>query len=285
MNDNIQLQSRRKKIKNFIMMLISLFLSAFVYNLLLLPVNLVTGGTSGIATILNYIYRVDPATVLLILSIACIIISYMYLGKEETLATIAASFAYPAFVKITAPITNYIIIDYSDLLVITLFAGVLYGISNGMMYKSGYSNGGLPIISRILYVYKKIPIAISSTTINIIIVIISGFFFGWTNVMYAVILLYINGIIVNKYLLGISNNKAFYIISTEDEAIKDFIIRMLGHSVTVFDVKGGMFEKKRKVILTVIPTNEYYKVTEGIKMIDDKAFFLATDSYEVMGGK
>lgn len=274
-----------KRIRNFLIMLFSILLSAFAYNLFLLPINLVTGGSSGIATIVNHVYKLDPAMVVLVISIVCIVISYMYLGKEETLATIAASFIYPLFVKMTSSVTSYISIDYNDLLIVTLFAAVFYGISNGLMYKSGYNNGGLPILSKILYKYCKIPLATSSTLINMIVVIISGFFFGWTNVMYAIILLYINGLIINKVLLGISNNKAFYIISSEDKAIKEFIIKVLGHSVTVFDVKGGFLEKKRKVILTVIPSNEYYKVTEGIKTIDKEAFFVATDSYEVVGGQ
>ena len=93
------------------------------------------------------------------------------------------------------------------------------------------------------------------------------------------------GIILNKVLLGISNNKAFYIITTEDKKIKEYIINELKHSVTVFDVKGGFLEKKRNVLLTVIPSREYFKVTEGIKLIDKDAFFVATDAYEVVGGR
>ena len=51
------------------------------------------------------------------------------------------------------------------------------------------------------------------------------------------------------------------------------------------DVKGGFLNKKHKVVLTVVPTREYYRVTEGIKTIDKDAFFVVTDSYEVVGGK
>lgn len=274
-----------KKVKCFLLMLFSLLLSAIVYNLFLLPINLVTGGTSGIATIINYLYKVDPSLILMIISIGFIIISFLYLDKDESIASIAASIIYPVLVKLTSNITANIRVDYSDMLVITIFAGILCGFSNGLMYKSGYNNCGLPTISRILYKYYKIPIATSSTVLNMIIVIISGFFFDWTKVMYAIILLYINGIMVNKVLLGISNNKAFYIISSEYDDIKKFIIQELGHSITIFDVKGAFLKKKRKVILTVIPTNEYYRVTEGIKEIDNKAFFIASDSYEVKGAK
>ncbi len=271
--------------KRIAMLIFSLFFSAIVYNLFLLPVNLVTGGSGGIATITNYVYGIDPALMILIVSLICALLSFMYLGTRVTAVTILASIIYPFFVEITEPLVNIVKIDYSDMFIITIFAGVLNGIANGLMYKTGYNNGGLPVISQILEKYYKIPIATTSAIINITVVLIGGVFFGWTNVMYAIILIYLNTIIINKVLLGISNNKAFYIITSEEKEIKDYIIKNLDHSVTIFDVKGGFLNKKNKVVLTVVPTREYYRVTEGIKAIDKDAFFVVTDAYEVVGGK
>lgn len=277
---------RKKKIlSRYAMLMVALFLSAIVYNLFLLPISLVTGGAGGIATITKYVYDIDPALMILLISIACGIISLFYLGIELTVASVAAIIIYPIFVKITAPITELFFVDYSDMFVIAIYGGVLGGISNGLMYKSGYSSGGLPVISQIMKKYYNVPIATTSGIMNSIIVIIGALFFGWTKAMYALILVYINSLVINKILLGISNNKAFYIITSETEAIRDYIIRTLNHSVTIFDVKGGLLGKKGNVILTVIPTNEYYRVTEGIKMIDRKAFFVVTDAYEVIGGQ
>lgn len=271
--------------KRIAMLIFSLFFSAIVYNLFLLPVNLVTGGSGGIATITNYVYGIDPALMILIVSLICALLSFMYLGTRVTAVTILASIIYPFFVEITEPLVNIVKIDYSDMFIITIFAGVLNGIANGLVYKTGYNNGGLPVISQILEKYYKIPIATTSAIINITVVLIGGVFFGWTNVMYAIILIYLNTIIINKVLLGISNNKAFYIITSEEKEIKDYIIKNLDHSVTIFDVKGGFLNKKNKVVLTVVPTREYYRVTEGIKAIDKDAFFVVTDAYEVVGGK
>ena len=271
--------------KRIAMLIFSLFFSAIVYNLFLLPINLVTGGSGGIATITNYVYGIDPALMILIVSLICALLSFMYLGTRVTAVTILASIIYPFFVEITEPLVNIVKIDYSDMFIITIFAGVLNGIANGLMYKTGYNNGGLPVISQILEKYYKIPIATTSAIINITVVLIGGVFFGWTNVMYAIILIYLNTIIINKVLLGISNNKAFYIITSEEKEIKDYIIKTLDHSVTIFDVKGGFLNKKNKVVLTVVPTREYYRVTEGIKAIDKDAFFVVTDAYEVVGGK
>ena len=285
MKDIIDQIHKRQLVKRISMLIIGLFISALVYNIFLLPVNLVTGGAGGIATITNFIYEIDPALMILIISIACCILSLLYLGIEETIAIIAATIIYPVFVKITAPISEIIFINYQDMFVIAIYAGMIGGFANGLMYKSGYSGGGLAIIGQILKKYYNVPIATTSGIMNATIVIVGALFFGWTKAMYALILIYINSLVINKILLGISNNKAFYIITTETEKIKDYIIRTHGHSVTIFDVKGGFLAKKSNVILTVIPTNEYYKVTEGIKMIDDKAFFVVTDSYEVVGAK
>ena len=285
MEDVIGRIKKKKVGKRITMLVVSLFFSAIVYNLFLLPVNLVTGGAGGIATITNYVYGIDPALMILIVSITCALLSLMYLGPEVTAVTILASVLYPFFVKITEPLTDIIQMDYSDMFTITLFAGVLNGIANGIMYKTGYNNGGLPVISQILEKYCKIPIAKTSAVINITVVLIGGVFFGSTNVMYAIILIYLNSIIINKVLLGISNNKAFYIITSEEDQIKNYIIRTLGYSVTVFDVKGGFLNKKNKVVLTVVPSREYYRVTEGIKIIDKDAFFVVTDAYEVVGAK
>ena len=88
---------------------------------------------------------------------------------------------------------------------------------------------------------------------------------------------------INKVLLGISNHKAFYIVTCDVDEVKKYILEILGHSVTVFDVVGGFLTKKKKVLLTVIPSKEYYRVTEGIKMLDKDAFFVVTDAYEVQG--
>ena len=274
-----------EKCKRIFLISISLLLSAILYNLLLLPLNLVTGGAVGIATITYYLYDFNPALMIFLISAACSLISYMYLGKEKTAGTIIACVVYPLLVEITSILTKNIKIEPKDILLLVLFAGVLSGIANGLMYKSGYTRGGLPVLSQVLYEKLKISIAKSSMLINMTVVLVGAFFFGTTNALYAIIFLYINNIVMDKVLLGISNNKAFYIVTEKEEEVKEYIINNLNHTITIFNVTGGFSEKKGKVILTVIPSREYYYMTEGIKQIDKNAFFVVTDAYQVEGGK
>ena len=275
----------KTKIYRITLIMISLLMNAILYNVLLLPLNLVTGGVQGIATITHYVYDINPAVMILVLSIATLILSYMYLGVERTAGSILSTIFYPIFIYLTVFIKDLVFIDTSDLLLVVLFAGVISGIANGLMYRSGYGRGGLPIISQILFEKFKISIAKSSFILNGLVVLIGILFFGLTKALYAIIFLYINSIIMDRVLLGISKNKAFYIITEHEEKVKEYIMENLNHAVTTFDVKGGFLQDKKKVILTVIPTREYYRVTEGIKSIDKDVFFVVTDSYEVKGAK
>lgn len=286
MNEIIESIRKKQRLHRIILMTISVLCNAILYSLFLLPLNLVTGSVGGVATITNYVYGINPSIMILLLTIACAIFSFMYLGYKRTIGTIIFSLAYPTLVHLTSFLNGVIVINNpDDMFLVVIFAGALSGIANGLMYKTGYSNGGFPVISQYLYEEYKISINKSSLIINMSIVFLGGIFFGTINVLYALIFLYVNDIVMKKVLLGINNNKAFYIITNEEEKTKELLVKELNHNITVFDVKGGVFERKRKIILSVIPTREYYRVTELIKEIDKDAFFIVTDSYEVNGAK
>ena len=267
------------------MLVITLLISAFLFNFLIVPTKIVTGGVNGVALLMNHLYDFDNSVVILGVSIILLIFSLLFLGLERTSGSIVATILYPLLVKVTSLLTENIHIDTSDMVLIAIFIGVIGGLANGLMYKTGFSNGGLPIISQILYEKFKIPISKSSFVINGTIVFVGGMFFGWTMVMYAMIILFINSFVLDRVMLGVSNNKAFYIITSQSEEVKTYIIKHLKHSVTVFDVKGGFMERKRMVLLTVIPSREYFRVTQGIKEIDSDVFFLTCDAYQVEGGR
>ena len=276
---------KKKLVRRYALLILSLFISACYFNLLQLPTQIVTGGSSGVSIILNYYFKWDPSQVIFIISSILLIAGFIFLGFEKTSGALVTTIIYPIFVNLTSNISNYISVDLSDKILISLFIGLLAGITTGMVYKAGFSNGGFSIISEIISERKKIPISNISFVINFIIVAFGGVSFGWTMVMYAVIILYINSIILDRVLIGVSKNKSLYIITKEEEKMKDYIMNSLKHGVTIFDVKGGFMEKKQKVLMTVIPNRDYFKLKEGIKEIDEDAFFIVTDSYQVYGGE
>ena len=272
-------------VTRYFFMFLSLFISALLYNFLLMPTHIVTGGVPGLAIINNYINNVNPSITIFILSTIMLILSYIYLGKKRTTGTLIATFLYPILVQVTSNLTKYYVVDISDLFVIAIFIGVIGGISNGILYKTGFSNGGLPVISQILFKYYNIPIGRSNFVINSIVILLGGFYFGSTMIMYAIIILFINSVVVDKILLSASQSKAIYIMTKEKAKVKKFLMEDMRHSATVFDTKGGFLKKKHELILTVVPTREYFQITESIKLIDPDVFYVVNNAYEVNGAK
>ena len=222
---------------------------------------------------------------MLIFNIFLLILSYFLLGKEKTKATILGSLLLPLFIELTSHINIWLELDTSQLLVSSVFGGVMYGFGLGMIFKAGFTTGGTDIVNQILSKYAKMSIGKSMLLCDGTIVLLSGLVFGATHVMYAIIVLYIMSFISDRVILGVSDSKAFYIITDKEETIKEYILNVLNHGVTVFNAQGGYKKDNQTVLMCVLPTKDYYRLKAGINEIDSEAFVVVTDAYEVYGGE
>ena len=272
----------KEEIKRYLTLIVGLFLYAFAYNLFLKTNNLVTGDVDGIATIFKS--TINPNLLIAILCILLLIISFPLLGVKTSMGSVIGTILFPIFVILTSNVADIIKIDSSDLLLIAIVAGVIRGIGYGLTFKMGFTTGGTDILNQIVAKYFKMSVGNAMIIVDGSIVVIGGFVYGWTNMLYALIALYILSVITDKIMLGISKSKAFYIITSEEDKVKDYIMNTLNHGVTIFPVKGGYTKEREKMLMCVIPTREYYKLKEGISKIDGEAFFVITDAYEVRGG-
>ena len=278
----IRKKSLLKRIPQFI---IGCLIVSLAYNIFIVPNNIVPGGVAGIAIILNNLFNIDYSLVILFFNILLVIISFILLGGENTRATILGSLLFPLFVRLTEHINIWIGIDTTNILLSTICGGLLFGFGAGLIFKAGFTTGGTDIVNQIISKYLKISIGKSMLLSDGLIVLLSVFFFGITHMMYSILILYIISTISDKIILGISNCKAFFIITEKDEEVKEYIIETLGHGVTVFKAKGGKNIKNENVLMVVLSTWDYYKLKEGIKTIDKEAFYIIMDTYEVFGGE
>lgn len=267
-------------------------LSAIAFNLFFLPHNIVYGGVSGISIITNKLFNLNPSTLILVLSVILLIVSYLTLGFQKTKGSIAGSIMFPLCVELTSGISSVVNINTDNLLLVVIFGAVVAGLGSGINFKSGFTTGGTDIINQIIAKYAHVSIGKAMLMSDGLIVLGAGFFLGdattlfaFENVMYAIIVLYIISLMADKVILGISQSKAFYIVTESETAVKKFLIHYLNHGVTVLDGRGGYTGNHQKVIMCIVPTKEYFMVKEGIHEIDPNAFFLVTDAYEISGGK
>ena len=198
-------------LSRFFVLLVGVTLLALNYNLFLVPNSLVIGGTSGLAIIFQKLWGLDPQIFLYIASAILLIISFIFLGKEETMKTLLGSILYPIMVSLTVPIAEYLknYVTFDSFLVLILIAGLLSGFANGIIYKTGFTTGGSDILMKIINKYARIPEGKSVLYTNIVIILAGGFIFGINKMIYAIIILYISSSLVDRILIGISNSKLF----------------------------------------------------------------------------
>lgn len=275
----------KSKFKRYAQFCLGCLLVAISFNLFLAPNDLVPGGVSGFSVIINHLFGINKSIIILGLSLFLLILSYIFLGKNKTRGSILGSLLFPLFVEITSNISGIIQIDTSQLLLSAVFGGILYGFGAGIIFKAGFTTGGTDILNQIISKYAKVSMGKSMLICDGTIVLLSGIVFGPTKLMYSVIILYLISYMSDRVILGISDSKAFYIVTDEEKKIKEYVIKYLNHGVTVFNAKGGYKKEKQTVLLCVLPTKDYYKLKEGIHEIDPDAFFVVTDAYEVFGGE
>lgn len=282
---NLEKSYKKGKYKNYINVIIGMLICAISYNLFLYPNDIVFGGLSGLSIIFSEYFAIIPSVFILGVSLFLSIFSVFLLGKEITIKGIVGAGFYSLFVELTSNISDYISIPNSDYLLISVFGGVLYGVGLGFVMKGGFISGGTDIITNIISKYFKITTGNAMLIVEGSIAILGSIVFGISNLLYAAIILFLITYLVDKVMLGISDKKAFYIITKEKKKVSDYVINTLGHTITVFSATGGFTRKKVYVLFTVIPTREYYKLKEGINEIDSEAFFTVIDAYEVLGGE
>jgi uncharacterized membrane-anchored protein YitT (DUF2179 family) len=258
---------------------------AITFNLFIYPLKIVIGGSNGIAVIVNELFGVDTSLFIQLFYIAALLLGIITLGFKKAKDMLLGTILYPVFVYLFSNVSSYIILDYNDKLLMFLMAGILMGVGNGLIFKNGYICGGTDVIKRILSYKLKMSMGKASFIIDGIIVVLGSFIFGVTNVIYAIIILYISSKVTDKIILGISEKKIFYIMTSMPDEVRECISKKLRCGVTELEAIGGYTVNKNHILMCVISTKDYIKLEQSINKIDSDAFFVITDSYHMCNGK
>ena len=263
-----------------------LFFYALCFNLFLTPNDLVVSGFSGIAIVTQKLFGWAPSLFLLCCNFIVLIIGWIFLDWKTTKRNIVGSLLYPLMVSISAPIANfltpYLITD--DFYLTLLFALILYGVSSGIIYRSGYTSGGSDIIMQIISKYWKVSESKAMIFANGLIIVSGMFVFGFAKGIYSFIILYCSTFFIDKIMFGISDSKLFYIYTKEINQVKKLIHEEFESGFTTISSTGGYSHKKGFMIMCAVSNNDYYNLKKRVLEIDPKAFMIIDTCYEVNGG-
>ena len=166
-----------------------------------------------------------------------------------------------------------------------LYGGVISGLGMGLVMKSGSNTGGTDIIAQIIARYTPLTLGTSLFIVDAIIIAVSALFFGIENALIAIVVAYITGLAVNNVVLSAGTNQAktVYIISDKTEEIGTYITSELERGATVLDAKGFFTDQSRPMLMTVIPNQDISKLTRCVHALDERAFMVIQETYQVLG--
>ena len=144
-NNDIKINIYKINLKRAMQLIFGVTIMALAFNIFILPNNFVYGGVSGVSIITQELFGLDPSTVIFILSVFLLVVSYFALGKEKTAASVLGSILFPIVVKLTSNIRVFLDFDVSQPLLSAIFGGVIVGLGAGLVYKAGFTSGGTDI--------------------------------------------------------------------------------------------------------------------------------------------
>ena len=259
------------------MVIIGSFIISGAFNLFFIPHNILSGGLSGIAIMLGLITPFDTGLLNFILNLPLLIIGIYKLGKRficYTIVSVLVTSAGLYFIPIV-PISSEPILS-------SIFGGVISGVGIAIIFRASGSSGGMDIIALLLMKKKDLPLGTILSGLNAIVVIVSGFIFGWDAALHTLVGIYAAGKVVDT--LHTNHIKlTLMIVTQKGDEIKEKMLTNFYRGITIMDGKGAYSGQQRKILMTVITRYQLTDVKLLINEIDPQAFVNITETKEVMG--
>lgn len=266
---------------DYVLITIGAFIMAFAIKNIYAPVNLVTGGVSGLSIILNKMAYVPLWVTSFVINVILFIAGLKLLGwkyiRKTTFTTAMLSFAL-AIIPSMNPFNG-------DMIISAIFGGVCTGVGVGLIVRCGTSTGGTDTLAYIIRLKLKDRSVVEIMRIlDGIVVIIGIYFFGIKPAMYALITVYVVTWVSDGIVEGVNFSKQAFIVSDKSEEIAKAIMEKLHRGVTEIDAKGMYTRKDKQMLFCVIRRKEITPFKEIVASIDKNAFVILSDSKEVFGG-
>ncbi|MBN2255624.1 MAG: YitT family protein [Deltaproteobacteria bacterium] len=266
-------------VRNLALLTAGSVMCALGVNGILMPREFVSGGITGAALVVYYLTEMMPVGVLyFLLNIPLFVLGWKFVGRRFFIYSLIGMIIFSAAIE-----WIHLSMPVQDNLLGALLAGILIGVGSGIILRSSGSAGGTDILSVILM--KKYSIRLGSTILifNGTILLVAAIFFSLESALYTLIYLYVSSNIVNVVVTGLSQRKAVMIISQAWRSISTAIMAEMNRGVTVIPARGGYTGAPGEVLYTVITFRELSVLKRLITRFDPDAFFVVTDTLEVMG--
>lgn len=270
-----------KKAKPIVLVVFGALLAAVGLELFIIPNEIIDGGIIGISIMSSYLSKLPLGLFIFFLNVPFFYLGYKQIGRTFAIMTILGVTSLAIFSELlhkTSAVTN-------DLLLASVFGGLILGVGVGLIIRYGGSLDGTEIVSILLS--KKHPFSVGEIVMffNVFIFLSAGFVYGWDRAMYSLLTYFIAYKTIDVTIEGLEQMKAVTIISAKPRDIQEAINARLGRNVTFLYGKGGYTGIYKEVIYCVVTRLELAKLKKIVLDFDRNAFVAIEHVSDVMGGK
>jgi len=272
-------------IRDYILILAGALLEAVSLRLFMVPAHLASGGISGISQLINHFTGWPIGLMVFIGNIPLFLLGWRMLGgRRFAMRTLVAVITYSFFTEAVlwlpffpkGGITN-------DLVLNSLYGAVVSGIGYGLVYRAQGTSGGSDILARILNRWRGIPMTQSYLMTDTLVILAAGFVFGWQKALYAIIVLYVSGLVVDSTLEGAGTVRTALIITDNCREVADRVLAEMERGVTILEGTGAYTGEARSTLYCVVTRSEVQQLKTIVQEADPKAFMVIGMAHEALG--
>ena len=277
------LEFNRQTAKDFALIIAGGFVQALALAYFLVPNELVSGGVSGFAQLGYYVYGLPIGLMTIIANIPLFVIGWRHLGGPRfAIRTILCVVSYSVFTDLllqlsgAQPFTD-------DILLATLFGGILLGFGLGLVYLGRGTSGGTDILGRIMNKRLGMSISLSYMLTDSLAVILAGFVFSWDKALYGIIMIYLSGVAADMISQGTNSVRSAMIVTNKTQDVAAAISDELGRGATIIQAKGSYTNDDKPILYCVVTPGEVVRLKTLVQDTDPKAFMVVGHANEALG--
>ena len=269
----------REQVMAWLQIVIGCVIGAAAYPTFLDPGKIAPGGLTGVAMILKHLWGWDIGITSLILNIPLFIIGYRAMGKVFAFRSLVATILFSFLIDLM-PLKEIPV----EPILGTLYGGILLGIGLGFILRGGATTGGTDMCARMVHKYLPfMSVGMFLFLIDCVVVVAAWIFIGSSEALYALICIFVSGKAVDMVMLGLSSNKACFVITDQWERVSGRLLEEMARGVTQLSARGAYTGTERPVVLCVLPPQEVSRLKEIVRQEDEKAFMFVTEAHEALG--
>lgn len=275
------------QLQTIVPILIGTAIYAFGLHYFVIPNQLMEGGVTGIAILLNYAAGWQLSLSTLLLNIPLFLIGWRKLGSKAMAYTVVGVVSLSLFLALLENcIRQGWLVPFhtsQDYILAALYAGVTLGTGLGIVFRFGGTTGGVDIIARMISGRKIFSMGQVILTFDAVIIGISLFYIPIEKVLYTLVTVFVASKLIDFIQDGAYSAKAFSIITEQGEAIAALITQELDRGVTLIPAKGAFSGQAKEVVYCVIQRQESRRLKTIIRSIDPRAFIVISEVHDVLG--